>query len=544
VVLFNYFMINQILGCSVFLLLVTWQIKSVKAVSALAVSINRPVVDIPVPQELTNSELTQNAPVTSVNQLKDVQPTDWAFVALQSLVERYGVIAGYSDGTFRGNRTMTRYEFAAALEKAITTITDKTRDFPDTFMVRADLEVLQRLQQEFSVELLSLRGRVDILEAKTAQLQANQFSTTTKLTGQAIFAVNAGGFEGKRVIAPRGAEITRDNPNATFIYRASIDLNTSFHGTDLLKIRLLSGSTGANDNAGGFLEPNLGSTLDFSIPGRGDSFSLGRLYYTFAPVKDLKVTLGPALVAPDFVDKNRYANVSFLDFSTQAFVNNFILLPRPGGAGAVLDWQPGGGAVKLRALYVSSDATDSLPENQRLLGGGAPENIRLFPTGGGGANGGLFGDPYQGFLELEYNPSQAFSVRLQYSGGEIFGSSFQGFGANFDLQLTQQIGVFGRYGYASYPNTSLGDINPNYWMAGVGLRDIGIQGSIAGVAMGQPFIETNLGNATQTNFEAFYNYPVNRNIRITPLVQIITNPSNQKDNGAIFTGTLRTVFSF
>lgn len=537
-------MINQILGCSVFLLLVTWQIESVKAVSAPAVSINRPVVDLPVPQELTNSELTQNAPVTSVNQLKDVQPTDWAFVALQSLVERYGVIAGYSDGTFRGNRTMTRYEFAAALEKAITTITDKTRDFPDTFIVRADLEVLQRLQQEFSVELSSLHGRVDILEANTAQLQANQFSTTTKLTGQAIFAVNAGGFEGKRIIAPRGAEITRDNPNATFIYRASVDLNTSFHGTDLLKIRLLSGSTGANDNAGGFLEPNLGSTLDFSIPGRGDSFSLGRLYYTFAPVKDLKVTLGPALVAPDFVDKNRYANVSFLDFSTQAFVNNFILLPRPGGAGAVLDWQPGGGAVKLRALYVSSDATDSLPENQRLLGGGAPENIRLFPTAGGGANGGLFGDPYQGFLELEYNPSQAFSVRLQYSGGEIFGSSFQGIGANFDLQLTQQIGVFGRYGYASYPNTSLGDINPNYWMAGVGLRDIGIQGSIAGVAMGQPFIETNLGNATQTNFEAFYNYPVNKNIRITPLVQIITNPSNQKDNGTIFTGTLRTVFSF
>jgi uncharacterized protein involved in exopolysaccharide biosynthesis len=35
--------------------------------------------------------------VTSVTQLSDVRPTDWAFQALQSLVERYGCIAGYPD---------------------------------------------------------------------------------------------------------------------------------------------------------------------------------------------------------------------------------------------------------------------------------------------------------------------------------------------------------------------------------------------------------------------------------------------------------------
>ena len=44
--------------------------------------------------------------VTSVSQLSDVQPTDWAFQALQSLVERYGCIAGYPDGTYRGNRAL------------------------------------------------------------------------------------------------------------------------------------------------------------------------------------------------------------------------------------------------------------------------------------------------------------------------------------------------------------------------------------------------------------------------------------------------------
>jgi len=55
------------------------------------------------------------AQVTSVSQFSDVQPTDWAFQALQSLVERYGCIAGYPNGTYRGNRALTRYEFAAGL---------------------------------------------------------------------------------------------------------------------------------------------------------------------------------------------------------------------------------------------------------------------------------------------------------------------------------------------------------------------------------------------------------------------------------------------
>ncbi|MFO0543514.1 MAG: porin, partial [Pseudanabaena sp.] len=42
--------------------------------------------------QLRPSAVAQN--VTSVSQLSDVRPTDWAFTALQSLVERYGCIAG------------------------------------------------------------------------------------------------------------------------------------------------------------------------------------------------------------------------------------------------------------------------------------------------------------------------------------------------------------------------------------------------------------------------------------------------------------------
>ena len=111
--------------------------------------------------------------VTSVSQLSDVQPTDWAFQALQSLVERYGCIAGYPDGTFRGNRAATRYEMAAALNACLDQISDR-------FATKEDLATVKALQEEFKTELATLKGRVDGLEARTKTLEAQQFSTTTK----------------------------------------------------------------------------------------------------------------------------------------------------------------------------------------------------------------------------------------------------------------------------------------------------------------------------------------------------------------------------
>lgn len=166
----------------------------------------------------------------------------------------------------------------------------------------------------------------------------------------------------------------------------------------------------------------------------------------------------------------------------------------------------------------------------------------LYPNISGGSRG-LFGAPYQHSAEVEYAPSKAFALRIKYSGGKLFAGRFDVVGVNVELALSQHFGIFGRYGYASYQDTAFGDINPNYWMAGVSLNDVLKRGAIAGVAVGQPFIE-GAGNATQINMEAFYNYPVNDNIRLTSLLQVITNPGNQSSNGTIVTGTLRTIFSF
>lgn len=316
---------------------------------------------------------TLDNPINSVSQLADVQPTDWAYQALQSLIERYSVVAGYPNGTYQGNLAMTRYEFAASLNAALERVNELIAAGLADQVSREDLVTLQRLQQEFAVEVsTTLRVRVDSIEARAAELEANQFSTTTKLTGQAIFAVNGGGFSGESIVNPTGVEITDDDPNTTVLYRVALDFNTSFFGTDLLKIRLDTGSNGSFDNAAGVLEPNFGSVLDFSVkPLRDGELGIGRLYYTFTPFQDLSVTLGAAIVPTEYLDRNSYANLSALNFTTQALVNNYILFPINGqSSGAVVDWNPNNGPLTLRAMYVAADAAN--PNNQGVVRGVSP----------------------------------------------------------------------------------------------------------------------------------------------------------------------------
>ena len=79
---------------------------------------------IATPADEQSLQLAPMDQVNSVSQLFDVKPTDWAFQALQSLVERYGCIAAYPDKTYQGNSTLTRYEFAAGLNACIAHINE------------------------------------------------------------------------------------------------------------------------------------------------------------------------------------------------------------------------------------------------------------------------------------------------------------------------------------------------------------------------------------------------------------------------------------
>ena len=78
---------------------------------------------------------------------------------------------------------MTRYEAAALLNACLDRITEVTDE-------------LKRLMKEFEKELAVLKGRVDGLEAKVGELEATQFSTTTKLKGIATFVLGGNAFGG------------------------------------------------------------------------------------------------------------------------------------------------------------------------------------------------------------------------------------------------------------------------------------------------------------------------------------------------------------
>ncbi|MBD2463682.1 iron uptake porin [Oscillatoria sp. FACHB-1407] len=526
-------------------LMPAWNFFSCQAILATEVTHSLTTISDVQPIQESDFNTLVNSPndladeVTSVAELSDVQLGDWELQALESLVERYHCVDDSPEVRYYSNQSMTRHEFATELNTCLETISELNSSGFKSSIVETDLIVLERLQTNFATELEILQGQIEGLEARTTLVESQQFSTTVQLRGQAIFAVTAGSFSGDELISPTGTLIADDDPNATLINRVSLFFNASFNNTDQLQVRLTAGSDGADDHPAGLLEPNFASTLDFSVPGR-TQFTIGRLFYTFSPMEDLSITIGPRIVATDYVDRNSYANASYLDFSTQALVNNFVLFTRPAGAGAVIDWQPEGSPFKLRGVYVAGNA-NSFSTNGESVIDGPRAPVLLFPTRGG--EGGLLGDPYESIIELEYSIAD-FALRLQYANGTIFGSRFNAFGANFELALSPEIAIFGRYGYGIYLDSTVGDVHPNYWMGGIAVRDVLTPGAIAGIAVGQPFIEERVGNASQTNFEAFYNFPINDHVRVTPLIQIITNAGNQSSNGTIVTGTLRTVFAF
>lgn len=108
--------------------------------------------------------------IINVSQLRDVKPTDWAYEALRSLVERYNCIAGYPDSTFRGKRSLTRYEFAAGVNACLRQI-ERLISTTGDGVTQKDLETLRRLAQEFQAEIASLGTRIDKLEGRVAILE-------------------------------------------------------------------------------------------------------------------------------------------------------------------------------------------------------------------------------------------------------------------------------------------------------------------------------------------------------------------------------------
>jgi len=466
--------------------------------------------------------------VTSISQFSDVRPEDWAYQALQSLVERYGCIVGYPDGTYRGQSALTRYEFAAGLNACLDRISELIAASTADLATKEDLATLQRLQEEFAAELATLRGRVDNLEARVAELEENQFSTTTKLRGETIFAV----------AAPFDSDDSFDADQPIGGYRVRLNFDTSFTGEDLLRARLQARDFDDFDS----LTAN-GNNLGWQWGGSdGDNdIVLDDLLYTFPLGDNVQIILGANSIGDsDFVA----STVSPFDSSGQGSITDFgtpaqySLIPGGFGAGAIIQFSDNFSFDFGYAAGEAGDASDGA---------------------------GLFNGDYGAIAQLTFL-SDFFDAALMYSNSYSNDSIFldedrpqvaniYGAQVNFKLGFLQ---IGGGIAYAPIRVIERGDYNAWSYQGTLAFPDLGGEGNLLGVIAGAPLYARGFGdgifNADLVDnrgaenipfaIEGFYRFRLNDNISITPGVIWLTNPGGDPDLSDTFAGAIRTTFSF
>ncbi len=513
--------------------------------------------------------------VTSITQLSDVQPTDWAYQSLQSLVERYGCIVGYPDGTFRGNRPLSRFEFAAGLNACMDKINELIAQGVAGFATKEDIDALRRLQEEFRAELDALRERVDVLDDKVATLEAQQFSTNTKLSGEVLFVV-AGVIDSDNVPSRSNAAFVNTsragvNPpagvvgeNITFSSRVRLAFDTSFTGRDRLRTRIQYRNIATGDLGNPApLTSNTGTNMTrlgtAGVSDLGRDFEIDDLTYRFPVFGSGRLTVAARSQFDRIVD-----TVSPFDSGGSGALSRWgrynPIYRSNTGAGAVLEYNFGS-ALNATVGYLA--ANDSVASS-------APGS-------------GLFDGQFTALAQLTFRPVSTIKIAAIYArsyyplGNGVTGGtgsvvSNQPLGANptnvDEYSITAQWDISSRLvlaGWFGYEQARLtgGGANADIinWAVQLGAKDLLNKGDLAGIIFGQqpqrtsgrgflPGFPVNTGpvgpegNSTSYHIEAFYRYQLSDNIQITPGIIIITNPEHNSSNDTQYVGVIRTRFAF
>ena len=525
------------------------------------VSINTPdsnnITQI-IAQKEPSSSSSDESQVTSVSQLSDVQPTDWAYEALKSLIERYNCLVG-SDTKYRGNRALTRYEFAAGLNACLDQVNNLIASSTSDLALKTDLETIQRLTEEFNTELAQLRGRVDAVEARTTELEANRFSTTTKLTGQVQFVLG-GVFAGNNVITKKPAPRT-----ITFQDAVQLVLSSSFTGKDQLRLTL----SGGNIESLGQLRSGLlgtfdGRTADNRSPTlQPNQIRIGGIRYRFPIGKKTQFNI--------FAQSDG-ANEIGLSGPTNPFEGSFSNgITRFSRRNMVYNYGDTGPGIAI--LHNLSD--------QWQLGASysAPNGDNPAP------NNGLFTGRYVAFGQVTYfSPKKNFRVGLSYAntyspagatglsatnfgpaaGTNLVNSTVPGAGTVGNLyglgalyKLSPKITANTFVGYSAHRYLGNGDGQAWNWGAGLTFPDLGKKGSLGAIFVGRAptltYLSKNVdlgagkGQADKDlslHVEGWYKYNLTNNIEITPGFIWITAPDSDSSNPDSVVGWLRTTFKF
>jgi hypothetical protein len=454
--------------------------------------------------------------VTSVTQFSDVQPTDWAYQALTNLIERYGCVAGYPNGTYGGGKAMTRYEAAALLNACLDRVTEVTDE-------------LRKLQAEFKEELIVLRGRVDGLEAKVGVLEATQFSTTTKLKGEATFVL--GGVPGLETNA--GGNVG----NTAFNYDVRLNFDTSFTGRDLLRTRLRSANF-SSDPFGSSSSLFKLDKADNTTALTGDNVVLDRLYYQFPVGDSVTITAGPKVRNTEMAWVPSAYKSEILDFFQVAGAPG--VYNKATGAGVGAQYVGKGGFVA-GLNYVAENGEDS---STGVFDSEGALNF-IAQLGYKGSNWGV-GAGYR--YGSEGTRPRSYNGLLGASGALVDGQESNAIALNAYWQPSESgwvPSISAGYGY-NFVNGTTGATDAtdsDSWFVGLQWADAFVAGNTAGVAVGQaPSAET-AGVSDATMLEFFYKFQVTDNISITPALFYVENNQRYQDSSK-WGGVIQTKFTF
>ena len=409
-------------------------------------------------------------------------------------------------------------------------------------VTKQDLATLQKLQADFSAELKTLRSRVDAVEAKTAELEAHQFSTTTKLNGEVVVAIAS-------VVSGDTVNGEKVNQNTIFGDRVRLNLDTSFTGKDLLRTRLQATNLDPFSETATFTPEG-----DFRFAGGNNSNGvvIDALLYQFPLGKKTGITLE--------------ANAGAIDDFTNT-VNPY--LDGDGGSGAFSHFGTRNPIYYLAngaGIGIKHEFSDKLELSLGYLG-----NDTANPQLGSG----LFNGAYGAIAQLTVKPTNQITVGLTYlnaykntffangSGGsnnannilENASSNSYGIEASFQPSSKFVIGGWAGLTKARILSDTPGDAEIWNYAVTLAFPDLGKAGNIGGIIVGMEpkvtSVSNSLSNAginkdpdTSYHIEAFYQYKLTDNITITPGVVWLTSPDHNNDNNDIVIGALRTTFSF
>jgi Carbohydrate-selective porin, OprB family len=533
-----------------------------------------------VPNSPTTVSNESNAEeIEKATQATEIKPGDWAYQTLQALGNKYSC-----SSTPAGTQTLSREEFATSLNGCIQSmeqlvarkrrVIKKRRPAAPAVVTpppapevappepeptpvappapqepevsQQDLDRLKQLVQSFSSELQAVDGRLQSVDAKLAVLKEQSFSTTTKLVGEAIFAVT--GLAGGPSTATR---------TTIFSDRVRLNFRSSFTGKDLLLVRLQSRNS--NSFAGSVATSASGTNMTrLGFEGSEENATtLQRLQYQLPLTATTKVFV--ETVGSEFNDNYYTFNPEHQAAGTGAVTRfgrfNPVYRLSGEGAGIGVDhkFSPGLGLALSYAV-------------PRV---GGLETVNSPTTGNG-----LFNGSNVLFSQLTVKPSDDLSLGLIYAraynstgtgvsgatGSNIANNPFNGaptsanhYSVLGSVNLSKDL-ILSAWGGLTQATREGAAGKADIWnyAATLAAKDFGSKGSTLGFVVGmQPRLTNNSGATvnrvdpgTSLHLETFYKYKVSDNLYITPGLLLLTNPESNSANPTEYLGTIRTTFVF